>query len=55
VTSIAVAVAVATGAFALGLLVGRYLLRRPPRRRSSMELRGNGPVQLRGRGRHRAW
>jgi hypothetical protein len=46
------AVTVVLGAFALGMLVG-YLLRRPPRRRSSVELRGNGPVR-RGGGRHRA-
>jgi hypothetical protein len=55
VTSIAVVVAVVIGAFALGVLVGRYLLRGPPRRRSSVELRGNGSVQPQRRGRHRAW
>jgi hypothetical protein len=53
VTPVAVAaVTVVLGAFALGVLVG-YLLRRPPRRRSSVELRGNGHVR-RGGGRHRA-
>lgn len=52
-TLVAVAVAVAVGAFASGVFVG-YLSRRPPRRRSSVELRGNGPVRYQGRGRHRA-
>jgi hypothetical protein len=55
VISIAVVVAVVIGAFALGLLVGRFLLHRPPRRRSSVELRGNGSVQPQRWGQHRAW
>jgi hypothetical protein len=51
VTPLALAIAASAASFALGALVG-YLLRRPLRRRSSIQLSIDSTIQ-RNHGRHR--